>query len=384
MPKNSVAFVPAHSTVQRTGEVTYPFRQNNYFYYLTGLNEPNLVLVLASNGSEIILTPNYSAFELLWEVGVNSDQITKISGIKDIAIKKNFSKLSKLINTSTKILSVPTSPKRHLMPLSNPGLATNIKWIKRNWPTKKIGDARIELVHMRMIKHPDEVKMIQRAIDATARGLKAVQTEITPGTAEAELDRLLRTEFLRAGADEVGFENIVSAGKNACTIHYQAKHSVCKKGELVLFDVGAEVQNYSADITRVYSVGSTFNTRQQDIYNAVKEVQSGAMKLLRPGVQIKEYEQQVEQIMGKALAQLGLITRPARKKIRYYFPHATSHHLGLDVHDVADYREPLSENMILTVEPGIYIPEEGIGVRLEDDVLVTKNGIKNLSAGIPK
>lgn len=344
-----------------------------------------MVLVLASDGTEMILTPNYSAFELLWEVGVNSDQISKISGIKSVLTKKySLVPLSKLISATTKILSVPPSPKRHLMPISNSGLTTNIKWIKRNWPSKKIGDARVELVRMRMVKHPSEVKMIQLAIDATAKGLKKIQSKIKPGVTEAELDRLLRAEFLLAGADEVGFENIVSAGKNACTIHYQAKHSICKKGELVLYDVGAEVQNYSADITRVYSVGTTFSARQQDIYSAVKEVQASAMKLLRPGVKIKDYEQQVEQLMGSALIKLGLITNPTRSKIRYYFPHASSHHLGLDVHDVADYREPLRENMVLTVEPGIYIPEEGIGVRLEDDVLITKTGNKNLSAGIPK
>jgi len=385
LPLNSVALIPAHTRVQRSGEVTFPFKQNNYFYYLCGVEQPDLILVIAKNGEELLITPNYNQFNRIWEVGLSKEQLVNISGIQKVMSRKEArTSLQKLIKGNTKILSILPSVKQHLMPSSNPAIRANLKWIHEQWPAKKIGDVRPLVVGQRMVKQPPEIKLIQRAIDITGAGLKKVKAAIGDKVTELELDRLLRAQFLLNGADDIGFENLVSAGANACVIHYDAKHSACKKGELVLFDVGAELSGYTADITRVYPVSGKMSSRQQEIYQAVLELQSTAMKLLRPGVRIKDYETQVEQLMGKALVRLGLITNPIRKHIRHYYPTATSHHMGLDVHDVADYTEPLKPNMVLTVEPGIYVPEEGIGVRLEDDILITKTGNQNLSSSIPK
>jgi Xaa-Pro aminopeptidase len=236
-----------------------------------------------------------------------------------------------------------------------------------------------------MVKQPPEVAAIRHAIDITVDTMieTFVPDRLQQFGHEYELEAALTQGFRSRGARGHAFDPIVAGGKHAATIHNLKNDAPLKAHELIVVDVGAEASHYDADITRTVAFG-TPTSRQQAVYDAVLEVQKLAFGRLKPGLTIKESEQQVEQDMGVVLKQLGLITGNDRASIRTYYPHACSHSLGLDPHDAADYSLPLAPGMVITVEPGIYIPEEGIGVRLEDDVLVTDSGIAILSDRLPR
>jgi Xaa-Pro aminopeptidase len=234
-----------------------------------------------------------------------------------------------------------------------------------------------------MIKHPEELKALQRAIDITSDTLNQVLDGKTSYAQEYELEADISRGFRRLGASGHSFEPIVAGGKNACTLHNVANNSPLHSSDLVICDVGAEVEHYAADITRTVCLTRP-SERQKAVYQAVLDVQEYALTLMKPGTKLKQFEDAVAKRMGQELKSLGLIKKTDTASIRKYFPHATSHFLGLNVHDVGDYTQPLQPGMVLTCEPGIYIPEEGIGVRLEDDVLITKSGNKVLSSGCRK
>jgi Xaa-Pro aminopeptidase len=238
------------------------------------------------------------------------------------------------------------------------------------------------LARLRMIKQPPELKAIQKAIDITGLSLKqAFAGDRTRYKYEYELEAVVASGFRSRGATGHSFEPIVAGGKRACTLHNVANDSRLKADEIVVVDVGAEYQHYAADITRTIALQKP-SKRQQDVYNAVKTVQQKAFELVRPGITMKQFEKRVVGFMVTELKQLGLIK--LNKDVRKYYPHATSHFLGLNVHDVGDYQKPLPAGVVMTVEPGIYIPEEGIGVRIEDDVLITENGVAILSGSLPR
>jgi Xaa-Pro aminopeptidase len=231
-----------------------------------------------------------------------------------------------------------------------------------------------------MIKQPIELAAIRAAIDITIRTMKESlkPAKLRKYAFEYEIEAELSRGFRRRGAVGHGFEPVVASGPRACTLHNVANNGGLSADELLIVDVGAEVGHYSADITRTFSLGSP-SRRQQTVHAAVAEIQQFAFGLLKPGTTLKGYEQQVEQYMGEKLRELGLVKTISHNEVRKFSPHATSHFLGLNVHDVGDYDRPLEPGVVLTVEPGIYIPREGIGVRIEDDVLITPGGIKILS-----
>jgi Xaa-Pro aminopeptidase len=255
--------------------------------------------------------------------------------------------------------------------------------LKRHVPDVQIIDIRPELARLRMIKQKPELEALQKAIDITSESLNDALKVRKRYTQEYELEAAITHGFRFRGAQGHSFEPIVAGGRNACTLHNVKNESPLKRDELVVCDVGAEVEHYAADITRTVCFGKP-TARQQAVYEAVLSVQEYALGLLKPGTNLKKYEEKVAKRMGTELKSLGLIKKLDHDQIRHYFPHATSHFLGLNVHDVGDYQLPLEEGMVLTCEPGIYIPEEGIGVRLEDDVLITKTGNKVLSAACVK
>lgn len=244
-------------------------------------------------------------------------------------------------------------------------------------------DIRKNITRLRQIKQTEEVKALKIAIDMTAKSFTKVKRNLAKYRTENQIVADLTRDFIRFGADGHAYSPIVAAGKNATTIHYVKNNSVINDSDLVLLDVGAEYSNYSADISRTYSVEYP-TKRQLEVYNSVKHVQNEAMNLLKPGADMRKYEKRVDEIMAVELVKLGLIDDVKnRKKLKKYYPHLTSHFLGLDTHDSADYEMPIKPGMVLTVEPGIYIPEEGIGIRIEDDVLVTNNGLDVLSSSLP-
>jgi Xaa-Pro aminopeptidase len=236
-----------------------------------------------------------------------------------------------------------------------------------------------------MIKQAAELEAIQLAIDITAAGIKEATkaSKLKNYAYEYELEAELTRNFRMRGSGHA-FEPIVAGGPRACTLHNVANSGKLSADELVLMDVGAEIEHYAADITRTISLNGSPSRRQQAVHAAVLEVQEFALGLLKPGILLKEYEQQIEHFMGEKLRELGLIKIITHDGVRAYYPHATSHFLGLNVHDVGEYDRPLEPGVVMTVEPGIYIASEGIGVRIEDDVLVTPKGPKILSSKLPR
>jgi Xaa-Pro aminopeptidase len=238
---------------------------------------------------------------------------------------------------------------------------------------------------MRMIKQPAELAAMQAAIDITISTIKEAlrPAKLKKYAFEYEIEAELTRGFRRRGANGHSFEPIVAGGKRACTLHNVANDNPLAANELVIIDSGAEVEHYAADITRTINLG-TPSRRQRLVHAAVLEVQRFALGLLGPGVLLKEYEQQVHHFMGEKLRELGLIKTITHKNIRAFYPHGTSHFIGLNVHDAGDYDRPLEPGVVVSCEPGIYIPKEGIGVRIEDDILITKTGNKILSDKLPR
>ena len=233
-----------------------------------------------------------------------------------------------------------------------------------------------------MIKQPEELNAIKAAIDLTTQSFMLVHESISSYTYEYEVEAAYTHAFKRAGRGHA-YTPIVASGKNSCTLHYIANSGKISPESLLLLDVGAEVENYAADISRTYAVQAP-TARQKSVFRAVKEVQEYAFSLLKPGVTLGEYESKIEAAMVEKLQELRVITKDETDEVRNYYPHASSHFLGLDVHDVGDYQCPLEPGMVLTVEPGIYLPEENIGIRIEDNVLVTPSGIDILSKKLPR
>ncbi|MGH7238616.1 MAG: M24B family metallopeptidase, partial [Candidatus Saccharimonadales bacterium] len=294
--------------------------------------------------------------------------------------------LKDALKKSNQVATLAASPsyERHHGLFANPTRARLIRKLKRLDSKLEITDLRRALAQMRVIKQPLEVAAIQKAIDITANGIEAVCSNLTNYKYESEIEAELSRYFRLNGADGHAFLPIVAGGKNACTLHNIANNSKLNPGDLAVIDVGAEVDNYAADITRTLAIGRV-SKRQQQVYDAVLAAQNYALELLKPGVDFKIYETKVGKFLGDRLVELKLIRGSSdRNAVTKYCPHATSHFLGLDVHDVGDYLQPLKANMVLTVEPGIYIPEEDIGVRIEDDVIITEGGNRILSRDLPR
>jgi Xaa-Pro aminopeptidase len=265
-----------------------------------------------------------------------------------------------------------------------------IKSCKEKYPLHNYHRVAPILHQLRAVKEQEEIDQLQLACDITEKGFRRILSFVKPGVTEFEIEAEYIHEFVRNRSRGFAYEPIIASGANACVLHYIENKEVCKDGDLILFDVGAEYGNYNADMSRTIPVNGKFSKRQKEVYNAVLRVQRAATNLLRPSVIIQDYHKEVGLIMQAELVSLGLIDQtdiknqdpkwPAYKK---YFMHGTSHHLGLDVHDVGTMHEPISSGMVFTVEPGIYIQEEAIGIRLENNIVVRENGNFDLMRNIP-
>lgn len=380
--QSKVVVVAANHKMQRSGDSQYPFRQDSYFWYLTGLDTAGALLVMSGQES-FIIAPHQSKFDVIAEGSTDLTALAARAGVEEaLSYQAGWRRLAKLISNQKRlgVLGVPSGLERHVS-LNNARLKLQQK-LRRLKSSLQWEDVRPALVAMRMIKQPQELAIIEQAVAITCQAF----AELTPKQLqtlqyEYEVEAQLTAHFRRHGTTHA-YTPIVASGQNACAIHYTANDDRLQKKQLLLVDMGAELSNYASDITRTFSIAAP-TARQQEVIMAVAEVQAYAYTLIKPGVKRRDYELAVEAYMGDVLIKLGLIQRKTRKHIRRYYPHATSHYMGLDVHDVADYTQPLAENMVLTVEPGIYIPEENIGVRIEDDIVVTKKGYRNLSHQLP-
>lgn len=377
--------IAGNGLLQRNSDTNFRFRQDSSFWYLTGLNEPDLILVM-DKGKEYIIIPDRDESRQAFDGSIEYQEIIKVSGIdqvleEDAGWRQLQTRLKRVKHVAT-LGASPTYSKRHGI-YSNPARARLIRKLKAKNDSLELLDLRTHLSLMRAIKLPEEIAEIKSAINITETALRNLSQEgWSRFNYEYEVEATITSAFRSINVDHA-YQPIIASGKNACTLHYTKNSGKIDKSDLILLDVGAEVNHYASDITRTYAIGEP-NKRQKQVYETVMEVQEYAINLLKVGIDLRSYESDVYQFMGEKLRELGLIKTIDRDSVRQYCPHATSHFLGLDVHDVGDYSKPLEAGMVLTVEPGIYIPEESIGVRVEDNILITPGGVDVLSSKAPQ
>jgi Xaa-Pro aminopeptidase len=365
----AIAIIDTASVVKRTGDFEYPFRPDSNFYYLTGIDESEAVLVLApghpnKNLREVLFLKETSDFIALWEgKRLNQEEGTVRSGIKTVLW------LTELEDFLDRLLS-----DFQTVYLNSEDHAASLR---ESHPLHELHSVVPALAEMRTIKAPEEIEQIRRAIAITGQGLAKAWAAMKPGLPEYALEADLTAQFTRAGATGSAFSAIIAAGKNATVIHYGTGETPIGEHGLVLFDVGAEAGYYAADISRTVPVSGTFTGRQKAVYEAVHKAQAVGIKHHKPGTTILEIDAKMREVLTDEIAKLGL-----SGELKQYYPHI-SHHLGLDVHDTGRPDQKLEPGMVVTCEPGLYLPEEGIGIRLEDVVLITEHGHEVLSADIP-
>lgn len=378
--------VVGNGLLQRDGDGTYPFHQSSNFWYLTGIEEPDVALVIDKNQTYLML-PERDTTRVAFDGAVASDDLSARSGVKTVlSLEDGWHKLVGGIKQGrvATVLPAPTYDKRRGTYV-NPAPKQFLAKLKRAVPGLKYVDIADALTSLRVFKQAPELAALQAAINITA---STIQTVCEPETLkrfahEYQLEAALTLGFRSQGARGHAFEPIVANGVRATVLHNVANNAQLDQNQLTVVDVGAEVEHYAADITRTLAIKKP-SARQKAIHQIVLEAQQLAFDHLKPGMLLRDHEGLVAQFIGEKLQALRLIKKVDSPSVRKYFPHATSHFLGLDVHDVGHYDQPLQPGMVITVEPGIYIPEESIGVRIEDDVLITENGIRILSDNLSR
>lgn len=375
----------ANGLLQRNNDVTFPFRQDSSFWYFTGITEPDVVLVM-DKVKEYIIVPERDASRQAFDGAIDTELLSRISGVETVleggaGWKQLGARLKRVKHVAT-LGSVPDYADAHGM-YTNPARNRFIALLKSYNQEIELLDLRPHISRMRMIKQPIERAAIEHSIALTVSALQNLKKRgWNKFEYEYEIEAALTHTFLKKQATHA-YSPIIASGANACTLHYVRNNTAIAQDSFILFDVGAESNQYAADITRTYAVGEV-SKRHRAVHEATIAVQDFALSYLKPGVTMRQFEDEVQQYMGEKLRELGLIRSIESDEVRKYYPHATSHFLGLDVHDVGDYDRPLEPGVVMTVEPGIYIPEEGIGVRIEDNIIITEDGIDNLSAKLPR
>ena len=393
---NSLAVFTSNDIMPTNADGSMPFRQNNNLFYLSGVDQEDSILVVFPDSpvkkhQEVLFLKKTSEEIAIWE----GEKLTKeaafeTSGIQTVYWMEDFEKVFQTMAFEAE--NIYLSDNEHLR-ASNPVQTREDRfreWCMKTYPLHNYERSAPIVSYLRSIKESTEIEMMQEACNITAKGVNRVLKFVKPGKMEYEIQAELMHEFLINRSSGFAYEPIIASGFNACVLHYIQNNQECKDGEVILMDIGAEYGNYASDLTRAIPVNGKFTKRQKEVYNAVLDVMKGCEKMLKPGVTLPDYHEKVGHLMEKQLIKLGLLTQkeidnqnpdwPAYKK---YFMHGTSHYIGLDVHDVGSWTEPIEEGMVFTIEPGIYIREENLGIRLENDYLVTKNGLKNLMAHIP-
>jgi Xaa-Pro aminopeptidase len=397
MAAGTLAVFNSNDIYPVSADSTLPFAQHRDILYLSGVDQEESILVLfptASNPAhrEVLFLKETSELIAIWE----GEKLTKqtafeTSGIQTVYWLQQFPTIFKQMMAEASGIYLNTN--EHLR--ANTEVQTRedrfIKQVKSDYPAHQVYKSAPIMHKIRSIKEKSELALMQTACNITEAGVRRLLNFIKPGVWEYEIEAELAHEFLRKRSKGFAYTPIIASGKNACVLHYIENNQQCQDGDVILLDVGAEYANYSSDLTRCIPVNGRFTARQKAVYNAVLHVKNEATKLLVPGTIMAEYHKQVGLLMEEQLVGLGLISMediknqdPAWPAYKKYFMHGTSHFLGLDTHDVGLWHEPIAANMVFTVEPGIYIPEEGLGIRLEDDVVVQPSGAPfNLMGNIP-
>lgn len=371
---NEIVVMTGYTAMQLSGDASAHFQQESNFWYLTGIDEPDWVVVI-THAKTWLIAPSISAVHKVFDGSLSDRDAQRISGADEILdTESGRAQLDTLGKTHATVWSMGPDPYRDYYSFSlNPAPEAQFAQLKRQFTT--VRDARSKLARLRAIKQPQEITAIEEAVQLTIDAFTKAREQLSTCRQEYQLEAVFTSLFRGSNAVHA-YDPIVASGGNACTLHYIKNNAALQQGSLVLLDIGARVGGYSADITRTYAVG-VVSQRQKEIHAVVQDAHKEIVSLLCPGLPFQEYDRRVDTIMQQALRTVGLLEVP--DDYRRYFPHLVSHGLGVDVHDsLGDYKE-LTPGMVLTVEPGIYIAEESIGVRIEDDILITEDGCRNLS-----
>ena len=396
LPPKSIVLISSNDIMPTNADGSMGFKQQTDLFYLSGLDQEETLLLIYPDAPEahlreIAFVRETSELIAIWEGHkYTKEEATAISGIKNIQWTSNFEAILKTLAYSAETIYMIDNEHMRNSSLVETQNARLVKEIKDKYPLHRIGRLAPILNTLRMKKEPAEIKALQKAIDITEASFRRVLAFTKPGVWENEIEAEFIHEFIKSRSGGFAYTPIIASGANACVLHYIENERICQDGDLLLLDVGACYGNYNADMTRTIPVNGKFSPRQKEVYLAVQAVLNYATDLMRPGIYWVDYQKSVEQFMEEQLIKLGLFTRqdvanqdPSSPLFKKYFMHGVAHHLGLDVHDVWDKYKPFEAGMVLTCEPGIYIREEGIGIRLENNLLITDGPAINLMANIP-
>ena len=391
---NSIAVFNSNDIYPISADSTLPFAQHRDLFYLSGIDQEETILVLYPDAKnpdqrELVFVRETNAHIAVWEGHkLTQKETTEISGVKNVLWTDNFEKIFLELAKSADNIYVNTNEHYRAKVETQTREDRFIAWCKAQFPNHHYEKSNFILQGLRGVKDLEEIAQIQHACNITEKGFRRILSFVKPGVWEHEIEAEFAHEFLRNRSKGFAYTPIIASGANSNVLHYIENCRRCKEGDMLLLDVGAEYGNYSSDMTRTIPVSGRFSTRQRAVYDAVLKVKNEATQLLVPGTLWKECHTEVGKLMSSALIDLKLLTKNEvsenAEAYKKYFMHGTSHHLGLDTHDYGLLDKPMQANMVFTVEPGIYIPDESFGIRLEDDVVVQENGAAlNLMENIP-
>jgi Xaa-Pro aminopeptidase len=397
MRPGSLAVFNSNDIYPISADSTLPFQQQRDLFYLSGVDQEESILVLfpdcpKEKHREILFLKETNEHIAVWEgEKLTKDKAFETSGVKTVYWIQDLEKVLFELMTQCETVYINTNEHYRANVETETREDRFTKWLKNKYPAHSVAKSNPILQRLRSVKDQIELDLLQKACDITEKGFRRILGFVKPEVWEYNIEAEFMHEFLNNRSKGFSYTPIVGSGSNANVLHYIENNQQCKAGDLILIDAGAEYANYASDMTRTIPVSGRYNDRQKAVYNAVNRVKNDATKMLVPGTLWEQYHVEVGKLMTSELLGLGLIDKadvqnenpdwPAYKK---YFMHGTSHHMGLDTHDYGLLHEPIQANMVFTVEPGIYIPDEGFGIRLEDDVVVQKSGEPfNLMRNIP-
>jgi len=397
MKPNSLAVFNSNDIYPISADSTLPFAQHRDIFYLSGVDQEESILVLfpdcpKAKHREILFLKETNEHIAVWEgEKLTKEKAFETSGVKTVYWLQDMEKVMFELMTQCDTVYINTNEHYRANVETETREDRFTKWLRDRYPAHSVAKSNPILQRLRSVKDPLEIDIMQKACNITEKAFRRVLGFVKPGVWEYEIEAEMMHEFLRNRSKGFAYTPIIASGNNANVLHYIENNQQCKDGDLILFDTAAEYANYASDLSRTIPVSGRYNDRQKAVYNAVNRVKNEATKMLVPGTLWEQYHVEVGKLMTSELLGLGLLDKadvqnenpdwPAYKK---YFMHGTSHHIGLDTHDYGLLHEPMQANMVFTVEPGIYIPDEGFGIRLEDDVVIQENGEPfNLMRNIP-
>ncbi|MAP06203.1 MAG: X-Pro aminopeptidase, partial [Formosa sp.] len=383
MQSSALAVFNSNDVFSTGADSTLPFHQHRNIFYLSGVDQEESILILfpdAKNSmhKEILFLKETNEHIAIWEGSkLSKKQATEVSGVQTVYWLSDFDSIFDILMKEAEIVYFNNNNHYRKAVEMETREDRFIKRVKSNYPKHRIENNFSIMESLRGVKEPEEIELIRKACNITEKGFRRVLGFVEPGVMEYEIEAEYAHEFLKNRSKGFAYTPIIGSGYNACVLHYIENNQRCNDGDMLLMDVGAEYANYSSDMTRTIPVNGRFTARQKAVYQAVLNVKNEATQMLVSGTLWEAYHKEVGKIMTSELLGLGLLDKaavqnqdPKKPAYKKYFMHGTSHHMGLDTHDYGALKTPMVENMVFTVEPGIYIPEEKMGIRLEDDVVV--------------